>query len=144
MFASTCSCFCRTRSSCGQSRKATAWPAELERLAEQIIQITNENVQQAMATLAAELGPADTRVDLQVDTLKYDVGVFALGALGTGIFLFVNTFVGGLLTLAAPIIAVLIHSRMADEIKRQAKHQAEPGGADGCAGDLAALSANRG
>ena len=99
--------------------------SELERLAEQIIQITNENVQQAMATLAAELGPADTRVDLQVDTLKYDVGVFALGALGTGIFLFVNTFVGGLLTLAAPIMAVLIHSRMADEIKRQAKQQAE-------------------
>ncbi|MFO0623350.1 MAG: dynamin family protein [Polyangia bacterium] len=98
--------------------------SELERLAEQIIQITNENVQQAMATLAAELGPADTRVDLQVDTLKYDVGIFALGALGTGIFLFVNTFVGGMLTLAAPIIAVLIHSRMADEIKRQAKLQA--------------------
>ncbi len=98
--------------------------SELERLAEQIIQITNENVQQAMATLAAELGPADTRVDLQVDTLKYDVGIFALGALGTGIFLFVNTFVGGMLTLAAPIIAVLIHSRMADEIKRQAKQQA--------------------
>lgn len=98
--------------------------SELERLAEQIIQITNENVQQAMAMLSAELGPADTRVDLQVDTLKYDVGVFALGALGTGIFLFVNGFVGGLLTLAAPIIAVLIHSRMADEIKRQAKEQA--------------------
>jgi len=98
--------------------------SELERLAEQIIQITNENVQQAMATLAAELGPADTRVDLQVDTLKYDVGVFALGALGTGVFLFVNSFVGGLLTLAAPVIAVLIHSRMADEIKRQAKEQA--------------------
>lgn len=98
--------------------------SELERLAEQIIQITNENVQQAMATLAAELGPADTRVDLQVDTLKYDVGIFALGALGTGIFLFVNTFVGGMLTLAAPIIAVLIHSRMSDEIKRQAKQQA--------------------
>jgi len=98
--------------------------SELERLAEQIIQITNENVQQAMATLAAELGPTDTRVDLQVDTLKYDVGIFALGALGTGIFLFVNSFVGGLLTLAAPIITVLIHSRMADEIKRQAKQQA--------------------
>ena len=69
--------------------------SELERLAEQIIQITNENVQQAMATLAAELGPTDTRVDLQVDTLKHDVGIFALGALGTGIFLFVNSFVGG-------------------------------------------------
>ena len=97
---------------------------QLERVAEEIIQITNENVQQAMATLAAELGPADTRVELQVDTLKYDVGIFALGALGTGIFLFVNTFVGGLLTLAAPIIAVLVHGRLSGQIKAQAKEQA--------------------
>lgn len=97
---------------------------QLERLAEEIIQITNENVQAAMQTLAAELGPADTRVELEVATLKYDLGVFALGALGTGIFLFVNTFVGGVLTLAAPIIAVLIHGRLADQVKSQAKEQA--------------------
>jgi small GTP-binding protein len=98
--------------------------AQLEKLAEEIIQITNENVQQAMGTLASELGPADTRVELQVDTLKYDVGIFALGALGTGIFLFVNTFVGGALTLAVPIIAVLVHSRLEGQIKAQAKQQA--------------------
>jgi hypothetical protein len=97
---------------------------QLERLAEEIIQITNENVQAAMQTLASELGPADTRVELEVATLKYDLGVFALGALGTGIFLFVNTFVGGLLTLAAPIIAVLIHGRLAEQVKAQAKLQA--------------------
>lgn len=96
----------------------------LERLAEEIIQITNENVQQAMAAVAQELGPADTQVELAVDTLKYDVGVFALGALGTGIFLFVNTFVGGLLTVAAPIIAVLVHGRIAGQIKAQAREQA--------------------
>ena len=97
---------------------------QLERVAEEIIQITNENVEQAMATLAAGVGAADTRVELQVDTLKYDVGIFALGALGTGIFLFVNTFVGGLLTLAAPIIAVLVHGRLSGQIKAQAKEQA--------------------
>ncbi|MCA1665317.1 MAG: dynamin family protein, partial [Myxococcales bacterium] len=62
--------------------------AQLERLAEEIIQVTNEDVAAAMATLSRELGPADTKIDLEVDTLKYDVGVFALGALGTGIFLF--------------------------------------------------------
>jgi ribosome biogenesis GTPase A len=96
----------------------------LERLAEEIIQITNENVQHVMATVAEELGPGDTQVELTIDTLKYDVGVFALGALGTGIFLFVNTFVGGLLTVAAPIIAVLVHGRIAAQIKAQAKAQA--------------------
>ncbi|MSP61938.1 MAG: hypothetical protein EXR72_16715 [Myxococcales bacterium] len=95
--------------------------ALLERLAEEIIQVTNENVAEAMATLARELGPAETRIDLEVDTLKYDVGVFALGALGTGIFLFVNTLVGGLLTLAAPILAVVLKERASGQVKQQAK-----------------------
>ncbi len=96
----------------------------LERLAEEIIQVTNENVAEAMATLARELGPAEARVDLEVDTLKYDVGVFALGALGTGIFLFVNTLVGGLLTLAAPILAVVLRERASAQAKAQAKEAA--------------------
>ncbi len=96
----------------------------LERLAEEIIQVTNENVAEAMATLARELGPAETRIDLEVDTLKYDVGVFALGALGTGIFLFVNTLVGGLLTLAVPILAVVFRERTSAQVKAQAKEAA--------------------
>jgi small GTP-binding protein len=96
----------------------------LERLAEEIIQVTNENVSEVMHTLARELGPADTRIDLEVDTLKYDVGVFALGALGTGIFLFVNTLVGGLLTLAAPILAVVLKERVSGALKTQAKQNA--------------------
>ncbi len=95
--------------------------ALLEKLAEEIIQVTNENVAEAMAILSRELGPADTRIDLEVDSLKYDVGVFALGALGTGIFLFVNTLVGGLLTLAAPILAVLVKERVSGAVKAQAK-----------------------
>jgi hypothetical protein len=95
--------------------------ANLERLAEEIIQVTNENVAEAMQTLSRELGPADAKIDLEVDTLRYDVGVFALGALGTGIFLFVNTLVGGILTLAAPIIAVLVKERVSGAVKSQAK-----------------------
>jgi hypothetical protein len=98
---------------------------QLEKLAEEIIQVTNEDVAQAMQTLSRELGPADARIDIDVDTLKYDVGVFALGALGTGIFLFVNTLVGGLLTLAAPILAVVLKERVAGAVKAQAR-QAVP------------------
>jgi hypothetical protein len=94
---------------------------QLERLAEEIIQVTNENVTEAMALLARELGPTEAKVDVEVDTLKYDVGVFALGALGTGIFLFVNTLVGGLLTIAAPILAVVLKGRASGELKTQAK-----------------------
>jgi hypothetical protein len=98
--------------------------AQLERLAEEIIAVTNEDVATTMATLSRELGPADTKIDLEVDSLKYNVGVFALGALGTGIFLFVNTLVGGLLTLAAPILAVVFKERIAGELKSQAKKSA--------------------
>ena len=97
---------------------------QLERLAEEIIQVTNENVAEAMAALARELGPADTRVVIEVDTLGYDVGVFALGALGTGIFLFANTLVGGLLTLAVPLLAVVLKERAAGQVKQQAKEAA--------------------
>ncbi len=39
-------------------------------------------------------------------------------------FLFVNTLVGGMLTLAAPILAILLHSRVSAEIKDQAKERA--------------------
>src|SRR5262249_43243494 len=84
----------------------------LEQLAEEIIQLTNENVKEAMEALRATFGTSDTKLELSVDTLKYDVGVFALGAFGTTIFLFVNTFIGGLLTLATPILAIAVKSKM--------------------------------
>src|SRR5262249_5599661 len=69
----------------------------LERLAEEIIQVTNENVAEAMATLARELGPAETRIDLEVDTLKYDVGAVGLGAVGGAVALLVSPLIGGIL-----------------------------------------------
>jgi hypothetical protein len=98
---------------------------QLERLAEEIIQVTNESVKEATGLLARELGPADTHIDLEVDTLKYDVGVFAIGALGAGVAIFVNTLVGGLLTLvAAPVLAVLVRGRAAEQVKQQAKASA--------------------
>ncbi len=93
----------------------------LERLAEDVIAITNENVEAASAALAERLGPADTQVEIDVDSFKYDVGVYAVGAIGTTVFLFVNTLAGGLLTLAAPILAIVIKSKVAGDIRQQAK-----------------------
>jgi small GTP-binding protein len=98
--------------------------AILERLAEEIIQVTNENVRQTLETVGRELGLKDTQVPLEVDTLKYDVGVFALGTLGTALFLFVNAFVGGLLFVATPLLAVVLKGVVDREIKAQAKEQA--------------------
>ncbi|HWO19766.1 MAG TPA: dynamin family protein [Kofleriaceae bacterium] len=97
--------------------------AMLEHLAEEVIQITNENVAAAAATLAERLGPGDTQVDITVDSFKYDVGIYAVGALGTTVMLFVNALVGGLLTLAAPILAIVLKSKIAGDIRIQAKEK---------------------
>ena len=95
----------------------------LEHLAEDVIAVTNENVAAASAALADRLGPADTEVDIDIDSFKYDVGVYAVGALGTTVFLFINTLAGGLLTLAAPVFAIMIKSKVAGDIKEQAKER---------------------
>jgi len=100
-----------------------ALAALLEALAEEIIQVTNENIHAVMETLGAQLGAA-TRVDIDVDLFKYDLATLALGAFGTTIFLFVNTLVGGLLTLAAPVLAIVLKERAQSEVKAQAALQA--------------------
>jgi GTPase Era involved in 16S rRNA processing len=97
--------------------------AMLEHLAEEVITITNENVAAAAATLAERLGPNDTQVDITVDSFKYDVGIYAVGALGTTVMLFVNALAGGLLTLAAPILAIVLKSKIAGDIRIQAKEK---------------------
>ena len=98
--------------------------AELDRLAEQIIQVTNENIREVAQNVSSELGPSDTRVPIVVDRLKYDASVFALGALGTTVFLFVNSMVGGLLALSAPVLAFILKGRVSAEIKVEAREQA--------------------
>jgi hypothetical protein len=85
--------------------------------------VTNENVAAASQALASRLRPADTEVEIEVDSFKYDVGVYAVGALGTTVFLFINTLAGGLLTLAAPILAIVVKSKVAGDIKEQAKER---------------------
>ena len=97
---------------------------ELERLAEKVIQVANENVREVAHDVSSELGPAETKIEINVDTLKYDASVFALGALGTTIFLFVNGVVGGLLTLATPVLAFILRGRVGQEIKTEAKERA--------------------
>lgn len=97
--------------------------ALLEHLAEEVIAITNENVAAAAATLAERLGPDDTQVEISVDSFKYDVGIYAVGALGTTVMLFVNALAGGLLTLAAPILAIVLKSKIAGDIRVQAKEK---------------------
>jgi GTPase SAR1 family protein len=98
--------------------------AELDRLAVKIVEVASENVREVTDAVAADLGPTETKVDIAVDTLKYDASVFAVGALGTTVLLFVNTLVGGAITLAAPILAMVLRGKVAGEVKAEAKERA--------------------
>ncbi|HEX3760341.1 MAG TPA: dynamin family protein [Kofleriaceae bacterium] len=102
--------------------EAARLAAMLEHLAEQVISITNENVATAAAALAERLGPEDTAVEISVDSFKYDIGIYAMGALGT-VMLFVNALAGGLLTIAAPLLAIILKSKIAGDIRIQAKER---------------------
>ena len=96
----------------------------LEELAEEVIEITNQNLQDTVETLREELGLSKD-LDLEVDTIAYDVGVFALGAFGVSIFLFANALVGGLLTLAAPVLAFFLRDKVDAKLKERAREEGE-------------------
>jgi small GTP-binding protein len=98
--------------------------AELERLAERTIEVAGENVREVADSVSAELGPTETKIDLAIDTFKYDASVFALGALGTTVFLFVNGLVGGVLAVAAPLLAIVFRGKIGREIKEEARERA--------------------
>jgi hypothetical protein len=112
----------RFRIFCDQEGEKVA--ALLERLADEIITLANEEALAASQALGEALGPLGTDIVIEVDTFKYDVGVFALGALGTTVALFVNFAVGGALTLAAPILAFALQGRVAQAVRDDAKKRA--------------------
>ncbi len=94
--------------------------SRLEVLAEETIAVVNEDVKRSAGKLADEMGVDPKSLDLNVDTLYYDVGVFALGAFGMSVMLLSNLFVGGLLTLAAPLLAVVFREKVSRDIRKRA------------------------
>lgn len=95
----------------------------LEALAEEIITITNRNMREALEGIETELGVRARDLNLEVDTFGYDVGVFALGALGVGFLAFSNLLVGGLLTLSAPVLAFVMKDRVDTAVRERALEQ---------------------
>jgi GTPase SAR1 family protein len=110
--------------------------AELDRLAEQAIEVANQRVEGLTRAIADELSSPEARLHISVDTFKYDASVFALGALGTTVFLFVNTLAGGLMTLAVPVLAFILRGKVAQELKAEAR-QAAPEAVNKAAAALA-------
>jgi small GTP-binding protein len=94
----------------------------LEELAEEVIEVTNESIRDVVETFRDEFGLAE-ELDLEVDTVAYDMSVFALGTLGVSVLLLANTLVGGLLTAATPVLAVFLKGKVDDKIKERAREE---------------------
>lgn len=97
---------------------------KLEELAEKTIALIKEDANDATKKVAATLGQDVKKLDIQIDTFRYDAGVAAVLMVGLGTMMFVNFMVGGLLTIAAPILAIVVRDRVDAEYKKRAKEQA--------------------
>ena len=97
---------------------------QLEDLAEKTIALIKEDAHTATKKVGEALGGSDVKkLDIQIDTFRYDAGVAAVLMIGIGM-LFVNVMVGGLLTVAAPILALVLRDRIDAEYKQRAKDEA--------------------
>jgi small GTP-binding protein len=98
--------------------------AKLEELTEKTIALIKEDATEATKRVAGTLGHDVKKLDIQIDTFRYDAGVAAVLLVGLGTMAFVNFMVGGLLTLAAPVLALVVRDRVDAEYKKQAKEKA--------------------
>jgi small GTP-binding protein len=93
--------------------------AKLEQLAEKTIALIKEDAHDATRRVGEALGGDVKKLDIQIDTFRYDAGIAAVLVLGVGM-MFVNVMVGGLLTIAAPILALVLRDRIDAEYKKRA------------------------
>lgn len=96
---------------------------KLEELAEKTIALIKEDAHDATKRVGEALGHDVKKLDIQIDTFRYDAGIAAVLVLGLGM-MFVNVMVGGLLTIAAPIMALVLRDRIDAEYKKRATEQA--------------------
>jgi GTPase Era involved in 16S rRNA processing len=92
----------------------------LEALADSIVAIVNDDAREADRALREFVREGAGGLDLRVDTSAYDVSVVAVGAVGMGVMIFSSLLLGGLLTLAAPLLATFFRWRVDEEVKRKA------------------------
>jgi small GTP-binding protein len=97
---------------------------QLEALAERTIALVREDARDAAKRVAAMLGHDQKRLDVQIDTIKYDIGVVAL-LFGGFALMAVNVMAGGLLAIAGPaIFAMFARGKIHEEFKKRAKELA--------------------
>ena len=98
--------------------------AQLEQLAEKTIALVRDDARDTARRVAATLSSDAKRLDVHVDTIKYDVGVVAL-MFGGMALMAVNFMAGGLLAVAGPaIFAMFARGRVQEEVRKRAKELA--------------------
>jgi small GTP-binding protein len=97
---------------------------QLEQLAEKTVALVREDAHDSAKRVAAMLGSDARRLDVQVDTIKYDVGVVALMFGGVALMA-LNPMAGGLLAIAGPaIFAMFARGKIHEQFKTRAKELA--------------------
>jgi hypothetical protein len=97
---------------------------QLERLAEKTVALVREDAHDSAKRVASMMGSDAKRLDVQVDTIRYDVGVVALMFGGVALMA-VNLMAGGLLAVAGPaIFAMFARGKIHEEFKKRAKELA--------------------
>ena len=103
--------------------------ASLEALAERTVALVREDAHDTAKRVAETLGAGNAAelkgLDVKVDTISYDVGVFALLTVGVGA-MFANILLGGLLLAAAPVLALVLRNKVEEEYRKKAL-EAAPG-----------------
>lgn len=97
---------------------------QLEQLAEKTVALVREDAHDSAKRVAAVMGSDARRLEVQVDTIKYDVGVVALMFGGVALMA-VNLMAGGLLAVAGPaIFAMFARGKIHEEFKKRANELA--------------------
>lgn len=95
----------------------------LETLAERTIALVRDDAHDVAKRVGEAMGGDVHAPNVEVDTFGYDVGVFALFTIGLGV-MFTNALLGGLLALAAPVLAVYVKDKVEIETRKKAKELA--------------------
>jgi len=98
--------------------------AKLERLGERTAAFLRDDARERAHGVAEVLGRDAGRLDVEVDTIRYDVGVVAL-MFGGMALMAINLMAGGLLATAGPaIFAMFARGKIQEEFKKRAKQLA--------------------
>jgi small GTP-binding protein len=96
---------------------------QLEGLAEKTIALVRDDAHATTKRVGETLGGDVKKLDVQIDTFGYDVGVLALMTVGLGV-MFANVFLGVLLAGAAPVLAMFVKGKAEEEYRKRAKELA--------------------